>query len=148
MMDIRRIQEDELPELLELYRQLNPEDPILSVTADLKKIWQDILADPDQMILCITENNRLVSVCTLVMLKNLTRGARPFALIENVVTHSDYRKRGYGKKLLLYAVELARTNNCFKVMLMSGRDESTLLFYEHIGFDRTKKTAFDWRFSS
>ncbi len=37
-----------------------------------------------------------------------------------VVTHEKYRKRGYGTKVLQKAVEIAKENNCYKVMLMTS----------------------------
>ncbi len=37
----------------------------------------------------------MVATCTLVVIPNLTRGGTPYALIENVVTHTDHRNKGY-----------------------------------------------------
>jgi N-acetylglutamate synthase-like GNAT family acetyltransferase len=77
------------------------------------------------------------------VIKNLTHQMRPYGLIENVVTHCDYRKRGYGSAVLDRAVECARENNCYKVMLLTGsKEESTLRFYEQSGFNRNDKTGF------
>lgn len=75
--------------------------------------------------------------------KELNTSGRPFGLIENVVTYSEYRNRGYGTAILQKAVETAKENNCYKVMLLTGRKEkSTLRFYERARFERGVKTGF------
>lgn len=140
---VRLIKPDELEKLLALYRYLNPDDPLLEIDQNLKEQWERILSDPSLHYLVVEEDGNLISSCTLAIIKNLTRSARPYALIENVVTHPDYRKRGYGTGVLRKAVEIARLNNCYKVMLMTGRkEESTLRFYEKAGFHKGEKTAF------
>jgi GNAT superfamily N-acetyltransferase len=74
---------------------------------------------------------------------NLTRGARPYGLIENVVTHPDWRGRGIGTAVLHHALNLAWDADCYKVMLLTGRtDEATLGFYERAGFAGGEKTGF------
>ena len=56
---------------------------------------------------------------------------RPYAFIENVVTHGDYRGRGYATACLDYARQIAKDNNCYKMMLLTGsKKESTLHFFE------------------
>lgn len=140
---VRLIKVDELEKLLALYRFLNPDDQVLNIDQALRDHWHEILADPNLLYLVIEEDGILVSSCALAIIKNLTRGAQPYGLIENVVTHGNYRKKGYGTAILKKAIEFAREKNCYKVMLMTGRkDEGTLRFYEKAGFDRGEKTAF------
>lgn len=40
------------------------------------------------------EEGRLLATCNLSIIPNLTRGARPFARIENVVRPTAYRRQG------------------------------------------------------
>jgi GNAT superfamily N-acetyltransferase len=69
----------------------------------------------------------------------------PYALIENVVTHTDHRNRGFGKAILKAATERAWVEGCYKVMLMTGsKRPSTIAFYGAAGFEQTK-TGFQIR---
>ena len=138
----RLIREDELEQLLSLYQYLNPDDPALDV-GGIEKLWKEILSNPNYFYLIVEVDGVLVSTCNLTTVKNLTRKARPYGLIENVVTHPEHRKKGYGTLVLRKAVEIARENNCYKVMLLtSQKDEPTLNFYEKAGFSRGEKTGF------
>ena len=78
-----------------------------------------------------------------VIIPNLTRNVRPYAFVENVVTHSDYRGKGYATDCLNYAKELAEKAECYKMMLLTGsKEDSTLNFYTKAGYNSTDKTAF------
>ena len=88
----------------------------------------------------------LVSTCTLVIVPNLTRGVRPYGLIENVVTHPGHRRTGLGQAVLSASLNAAWNADCYKVMLATGsRREETLRFYEKAGFKRGGKTFFEAR---
>lgn len=79
------------------------------------------------------------------MIPNLTRGGKPYALIENVVTHANHRGAGFGRMALNAAVERAWEADCYKVMLMTGsKQPSTLAFYKAAGFEQSK-TGFQVR---
>lgn len=144
--NVRLIKPDELDLLLDLYRHLNPEDPEIKGTDAVKGLWEEICKDPGAYYFVIEEDGILVSSCTLVIIRNLTRGGRPYGLVENVVTHKDYRRRGYGKAVLHKAIEVAKGKNCYKVMLLTSRkEESTLRFYEEAGFERGIKTGFVYK---
>lgn len=140
---IRGIREEELRALLDLYRDLHEHDAPLPSDDELRKVWQNICADPNLVYVVAEVQGQLVSSCTLAVVPNLTRGARPFGVIENVVTRRDCRCRGFATKVLRRATEIARTRRCYKVMLLTGsKRPQTLRFYEQTGFLRDVKTGF------
>lgn len=125
-MIIREIKENELSDLLELYIHLHelgmPED-----SEHLHNTWDTICNDENHHIIVCEVDGKLVSSCVCVIIPNLTRNIRPYAFIENVVTHTDYRGKGYATACLNYAKELAVTADCYKMMLLTGsKSESTL----------------------
>lgn len=141
-MTIREAEKADLEGLLELYLHLH-ENEKLPVTPELLSLWDEIVQNPNYHLIIGEADGKLVSSVTLVVVKNLTREMRPYALIENVVTHREYRCRGYAQALMQKAVETAQSANCYKIMLLTGaKVEGTLLFYEKCGFNRRDKTAF------
>ncbi|NLO39823.1 MAG: GNAT family N-acetyltransferase [Ruminiclostridium sp.] len=141
-MTIREAEKSDLEGLLELYLHLH-ENEKPSVTPELISLWDEMIQDPDYHLMVGEVDGKLVSSVTLVVVKNLTRELRPYALIENVVTRREYRCRGYARALMQKATEKARSANCYKIMLLTGaKVESTLRFYEKCGFNRKDKTAF------
>ena len=143
MATARLIHEHELDELLILYQMLNPDDPELERTEELRSQWQKMLRDEHLNIVVVEYDDRLVASCVLSITPNLTRNARPFGLIENVVTHEDYRRNGFAKHCLQTATEIAEKHDCYKIMLLTGSDrEWKHEFYENCAFDKEAKTGF------
>ena len=139
---IREVNESDLSGLLSLYMHLH-ETSIPDYDEHLSAVWDRILSDPCHHIIVAEEDGRAVSSCVCIIVPNLTHGVRPYALIENVVTHADYRKRGLATACLDYAADLARREGCYKMMLLTGsKEESTLRFYERAGFEKNTRTAF------
>jgi len=65
------------------------------------------------------------------------------AFLENVVTHADYRGKGYATECLDFAKKIAEQENCYKMMLLTGsKSPETLRFYEKAGYNSSDKTAF------
>lgn len=142
-MEIRPIARSELPQLLALYAHLHAGDEPLPDGEALEQIWNELLGSKRYRYLGAYVDGQLVSSCTITIVPNLTRGGRPYGLIENVVTHAAFRGQGYAKAVLHHALSFAWAQGCYKVMLMTGRkDEATLRFYESAGFDRQGKQAF------
>ena len=109
----------------------------------VEEVWQKIQDNSCFKYFGTFVNKKLVSSCTLSVIPNLTRSCRPYGVIENVVTHSDYRRRGYASTILKYALSYAWRKECYKVMLLTGRKtEEVYRFYESAGFDRYAKQAF------
>lgn len=142
-MHIRNIERDELDQLLALYQHLHPQDEPLTDIGLAKSTWHELMNNSRYRYLGVFDNDRLIASCTLTLVPNLTHDCKPYGLIENVVTHGDYRQRGLGKSLLKHTLEQAWQAGCYKVMLLTGRkDEATLGFYESAGFDPNDKQAF------
>jgi len=108
--------------------------------------WQERIArfnsNPSYHLLVAEMDGKLVSSVTLILIENLTRGMRPYALIENVVTHADCRGKGYAAKLMSWASKIADDFGCYKIMLMTGSGKEAFKFYEKCGFNSKDKTAF------
>jgi GNAT superfamily N-acetyltransferase len=142
-LTIREIQPQELAQLLALYRFLHPDDPVMEIDRCIQQLWESILNNPSLRYFGAYVADELVSTCALTIIPNLTRGARPYAVIENVVTHPQYRRRGIATQVLQHALRKAWAQGCYKVMLLTGsKRESTLRFYEKAGFRRGGKTGF------
>lgn len=143
-LDIRLAGPDDLPALQSLYRHLiADEEPV-----ELAK-GQDTLASitaiPGSGVYVGFVGPQAVASCALFILPNLTRHGLPFALVENVVTHVDFRRRGFGRAVLSAAVAAAWQQDCYKVMLLTGaRHGGVIDFYVEAGFQQTK-TGFEQR---
>lgn len=139
---VREARENELRQILELYLHLH-EKSVPETDEHLKNTWETIVRDKNHHIIVREADGKIVSSCVCVIIPNLTRGIRPYAFVENVVTHADYRGRGYATECLRYAERIAREAGCYKMMLLTGsKEEKTLSFYRNAGYNSTDKTAF------
>ena len=139
---VREVAENELNELLQLYLYLH-EKSVPEMTEHLKITWDSIIKDENHHIIVKEIDGKIVSSCVCVIIPNLTRNIRPYAFVENVVTHIEYRRKGYATECLNYAKKIAQKNNCYKIMLLTGsKEEKTLALYRQAGYNSTDKTAF------
>lgn len=137
---IRLARMQDLTQVLQLYTHLhdNPQPSELP-----EALWREIMADPNHHVIVAEQDEKLVSSCVLVIVPNLTRGQRPYAWVENVVTHVDYRKQGIASAVLAFAQDIAVQRGCYKIALMTGaKEQSTLRFYERAGYNSQDKTGF------
>ncbi|MBR1823339.1 MAG: GNAT family N-acetyltransferase [Ruminococcus sp.] len=139
---IREVNKNDLEGMLKLYMHLH-DNPFPELDSRVTGVWESILSDPNHHIIVAEEDGMIVSSCVCVIIPNLTRGQRPYALVENVVTHPDYRCKGLATACLDFAKEIALKENCTRTMLMTGsKEQSTLDFYEKAGYDPNDKKAF------
>jgi GNAT superfamily N-acetyltransferase len=131
---IRNAGSKDLAGLLTLYRELRPNDPVLPPDI-ARRALENLLSRADIEILVCEVDETLASTCMLVVVPNLASGARPFAIVEHVVTLSAHRRKGYSRLVLEHALARAWTRGCYKAMLLSGvqRVDAHKL-YESVGF--------------
>lgn len=115
-------------------------------------LWAQMLErfekDTNMYLLVAESDGRIVSSVQMAIIESLTHNVRPFAVIENVVTHADYRKQGFASALLTRATEIAKDRRCYKIFLETGSNrESTLRFYKQNGFEMDQKHSFLKRLS-
>lgn len=139
---IREAKEDDLAQLVELYKQLH-DNKMPEITPKLQELWIEIQTDKNHHVVVCEVDAQIISSCVLIVVPNLTHNQRPYALIENVITHRQYRGRGYATSVLNFSKEIAAKCNCYKIMLLTGAtEERTLKFYEKAGYNKNDKTAF------
>lgn len=141
-MDFRKLNKNDLSGLLSLYEHLHESDVIPDIEA-AEEVWRQTEKSGFITYWGLFVNDVLVSCCQLVVTPNFTRNCKPYCLIENVVTHSSYRNKGFGKALLCHVLNYAWSLGCYKAMLMTGRkDEAVFNFYKSVGFNSSEKQAF------
>lgn len=128
--------------LLELYLQLNPRMPKLS-DERAQEIWSDLISREGIFVFVSDVESKVVATCMLITAPNLMRGGRLHGFIENVVTHPDFRRQGYGSAVMRFALDAAWAADCHHVLLQSGRkDPGVHRFYENCGLVPGVRTGY------
>ncbi len=144
MITYREAVKKDIPSLLKLYEQLNPEDTSLDLSM-ANNIWDKIEKSETKYFIAL-DHEKIIASCFISIIPNLTRNGQPIGFIENVITDTTYRRKGLGKKVMDMAIEYAKSNNCYKVLLQSNnKRKEAHLFYESIGFNGDSKKAFELR---
>ena len=127
--------------IIGLYEQLHPADPVRrDATAE---VFAQILKTPGLRLFVLEVDGQVVATTYLNVIPNLTRGAAPYGVVENVVVDAARRGSGLGKRIMAGTLQAATDAGCYKVMLMTGsKRESTHAFYRACGFDPDEKTAY------
>ena len=101
-----------------------------------ERIWAETLARDGVTVFVAEAEARLAATCMLITAPNLLRSGRGHAFLENVVTHPDFRGQGYGRAVVQAALAQAWAEDCYHVLLQSGRaDPRVHRFYESCGFE-------------
>ena len=141
-MRIREANLKDYDQIMALYQQLQPEDPVVE-GYNGKSVFKSIIESKNYILIVAEIEKTIVSSCYLNIIPNLTRNTKSYAVIENVITELNHRNKGIGKKVMKYALNKAWQAGCYKVMLLTSRkDEPTLKFYEACGLESGIKTAF------
>jgi GNAT superfamily N-acetyltransferase len=134
MVSIREANEQDLPDILTLYKQPDMDGDCLELE-QAERIFQKIKTYPDYGIYVAEADGRIVGTFSLAVLDNLVHLGSNTAVIESVVVAADYQGKGIGKAMMTYAMDLCREKKCYKVSLSSGMGRKNAhRFYENLGF--------------
>jgi len=137
---IRLVQEADLDELISLYAHYTAAENLPPLSSDqVQKIWREIERNPGVDYYAVEIEGRIAAACILTITPSFIRGGSGYGVIEHVVTHEDFCRRGLAKKLMVFILDHA----CTEIMLLSGRDLAPAQkLYEDLGFDKHRRTGF------
>jgi GNAT superfamily N-acetyltransferase len=117
-MNVRALVASDLSQLLDLYGHLLANDVPRPDSQTIDAVWSEALANPRIRYFGGFDGDQLVAAAT-------------------------HRRKGWGRAVLQQALSFAWSANCYKVMLLSGRnDDGVLRFYRAAGFDADAKRGY------
>jgi len=136
---MRRATRDDVPAIValladdELGRQRErPADPL---PAAYTEAFEQIAADPRQVLAVAVAEERVVGTLQLTFLPYLTHQGGERALVEAVRVAADVRGSGLGRMMLEWAIDQARRRGCRMVQLTTDKQRADATrFYESLGF--------------
>lgn len=142
MPDARRARGGDLAGLFALYR-VSEVSAAAEPMERAEGIWAQMLSRDGLTVFVAENRSDIVATCMLITAPNLLRSGRQHAFLENVVTHPEFRGRGFGRAVVLAALAAAWEQDCHHVFLQSGRaDPRVHRFYEGCGFEPGVRTAY------
>lgn len=91
-----------------------------------------IIKSSNSNIYVLEENNKIVASVTVIIEFKFIRNLGKVCHIEDMVIHKDYQNKKYGTKLINLTKEIAKLNNCYKIILDCS--EENMGFYIKQGF--------------
>lgn len=121
--------------LLQLYYELGYPTTSERLIARLSKITNN----KDYYMLLLLKNDKIIGFSGMCKMSFYEKDGEYMRILAFVI-HSDFRKRGYGKKLLADSEKLARKLNCKIITLNSGNRNERLVahkLYKNSGYVST-----------
>ncbi|WP_105965612.1 GNAT family N-acetyltransferase [Staphylococcus chromogenes] len=106
---------------------------------ELKKRLKQITNHGDYFVLLLIKENKIIGLSGMCKMMFYEKNGEYMRILAFVI-HSDFRKRGYGKKLLADSEKLARKLNCKIITLNSGNRNERLVahkLYKNSGYVST-----------
>lgn len=132
MIKIERLKKEDIPQLLELYKDIVPFENKVN---DATKLYEEMLQEDNYYLIAAKKGDELLGSILGVCCKSLASMGEPFLVIEDVVVKENTRGMGIGKKLMDEADKFAKEKNCnYAILVSSDYRKSAHKFYEKVGF--------------
>jgi len=120
----------DISHIFSLLQQLT-DAPIIDIKL-YTSIISDISNNKYHNIHVFIEDGKPVGMITLLIEQKLIHGGKCVAHIEDLVVDKEYSGLGIATKLLTHVINIAKINNCYKIILDCKRE--LFPFYEKLGF--------------
>ena len=132
---IRVATQRDLPELLELYHQLDPEDSPVLPLAEAEKIFETINKYPDYQVYVARRHGKTLGTFALLIVDNLAHLGARYGIVEDVVVTAEWRGMGIGRQMMQFAIQKCHAAGCYKLVLSSNKKRTDAhRFYKKLGF--------------
>ncbi len=133
----REATKSDLPQIIGLLSQLSLRGESDTPLKKAESIFKKIRRYPFYKIYVTVLDEQIVGVFELLIMDNLAHLGMPSAIIEDVVVAAEHRRRGIGKVMMNYAMNVCREMGCYKITLSSNlKREEAHDFYESLGFQK------------
>ena len=95
-------------------------------------IIKSVSNDPNHNIYVYVKDNKAIGMITLLIEQKLIHNGKCVGHIEDLVVDKNNNGQGIAQKLLTLAIQIAKNNNCYKIIL--DCDKNMVSFYEKTGF--------------
>ncbi|MFF9198929.1 GNAT family N-acetyltransferase [Streptomyces sp. NPDC014779] len=137
-LEIRPALRDDLPAIVAMLaddplgaQRESPDDLTPYTTA-----FDRLAGDPHQHLVVAEREGRVVGTLQLTIIPGLSRRGTTRSIIEGVRIHAEERGGGLGGRLIEWAIEESRRQDCGLVQLTSDVTRTDAhRFYERIGFE-------------
>ena len=104
---------------------------------------ETIISNPEVgHILIIKEADKVVGMVNLLYTISTALGGR-VGILEDMVIYKNYRSQGLGSRLIKFAIDFAKENNCKRLTLLTdANNTSAHKFYTDKGFERSSMIPF------
>lgn len=129
-MIIEKIKKEDLPQLLELYKELVPFECSLEKA---EKTYDEMIQNEKYYLIAAKEGNEILGSMLAIVCSSITT---PFMVIEDVIVKGGTRGKGIGRKLMNKIDEIANENKCdYAILVSSSFRKGAHKFYEAMGFN-------------
>ncbi|MFF1921754.1 GNAT family N-acetyltransferase [Streptomyces sp. NPDC058221] len=136
-LEIRAADPDDLSEIVAMLA----DDPLGATREspdDLtpyRAAFRRLADDPNQHLMVAVRADRVVGTLQLTVIPGLSRRGSTRSVVEGVRVHKDERGSGLGTRLIQWAVDESRRQDCQLVQLTSDATRTDAhRFYERLGF--------------
>ncbi|HSX03437.1 MAG TPA: GNAT family N-acetyltransferase [Rhabdochlamydiaceae bacterium] len=139
-MKFRQATIHDLPEIIRLLfeDELGKEREQGKSTGSYQSAFEEIKVDPNQALMVVEENGKVIGTCHLTFMPSLTFHGSKRMNIEAVRIDSAFRSRGVGEWMVQQALKMAQEKGCKIVQLTTNKKRKRAKeFYEKLGFKDT-----------
>ncbi len=134
---IRVAEKSDLPGILAVYAQPEMDAGEILTLEQAEKLYNIFQQYPCYRLYVAVAEAKIVGTFALLIMDNLAHLGKKSAVVEDVGVLPEFQGQGVGKIMMEFAMQEARKNRCYKLVLSSNaKRERAHQFYDSLGFDR------------